>query len=110
MIGEPKSRYKCMALICQVCSIPFDFADTEQKVIEYDWKKNLGKYKNGKKNVDKQEIKVYNDDVSCGKKGETRVNIAKFILNNLIPTNKKAPYQYNAGVKSIEKNTAISYF
>jgi hypothetical protein len=48
--------------------------------------------------------------VSCGKKGETRVNITKFILNNLIPTNKKAPYQYNAGVKSIEKNTAISYF
>ena len=64
LIGEPKSRYKCMALICKTCGIPFEFADTEEKVIEYDWKKDIGKYsKKNKKKIDKQEIKVYNDDV-----------------------------------------------
>ena len=64
LIGEPKSRYKCMALICKTCGIPFEFADTEEKVIEYDWKRDIGKYsKKNKKNIDKQEIKVYNDRV-----------------------------------------------
>ena len=64
LIGEPKSRYKCMALICKICSIPFEFADTEEKVIEYDWKKDIGKYsKKNKKKIDSGEIKVYNDDV-----------------------------------------------
>ena len=64
LIGEPKSRYKCMQLICKTCGIPFEFADTEEKPIEYDWKKELLKYsKKNKKRVDKQEIKVYNDDV-----------------------------------------------
>ena len=53
-----------MALICKICSIPFEFADTEKNVIEYDWKKDIGKYsKKNKKKIDKQEIKVYNDDV-----------------------------------------------
>lgn len=63
LINEPKKPYKCMQLICQVCSIPFDFANTEQKVIEYDWRKDLGKYRKGKKSVDNYEIKVYNDNV-----------------------------------------------
>ena len=65
LLGEKKSSYKCMQLICQACGAPFEFApsDTEQKVIEYDWKKDLGKYKKGKKSLDNREIKVYNDDV-----------------------------------------------
>ena len=64
LIGEPKSRYKCMQLICKICSIPFEFTDTEEKVIEYDWKKDIGKYsKKNKKKVGNSEIKVYNDDV-----------------------------------------------
>ena len=63
LIGEPKSRFKCMKWICEVCNIPFDFSSEENKVIEYDWKKDLGKYKKGKKSLDNREIKVYNDDV-----------------------------------------------
>ena len=63
LIGEPKSRYKCMQLICKTCGIPFEFADTEEKPIEYDWKKDLSRYKKGKKSIDKSEIKVYNDGV-----------------------------------------------
>jgi len=63
LIGDGKTTYKCVQWICQICSIPFDFADTEQKVIEYDWKKDLYKYRKGKKNIDKQEIKVYDDTI-----------------------------------------------
>lgn len=63
LIGDSKSTYKCVQWICQVCSIPFEFADTEQKVIEYDWKKDIGKYRKGKKSIDNSEIKVYDDKV-----------------------------------------------
>ena len=63
LIGENKSRYKCMQLICQICSIPFEFSNEEERVIEYDWKKDLNKYRKGKKSIDKQEIKVYDDGV-----------------------------------------------
>ena len=63
LIGESKSRYKCMQLICKTCGIPFEFADVEDKVVEYDWRKDIGKYRKGKKRVDNGEIKVYNDDV-----------------------------------------------
>lgn len=63
LIGESKSTYKCVQWICDVCSIPFDFTDTEQKVIEYDWRKDMYKYRKGKKHIDSREIKVYNDDV-----------------------------------------------
>ena len=63
LIGESKSRYKCMQLICKTCGIPFEFADVEDKVVEYDWRKDIGKYRKGKKRVDSGEIKVYNDDV-----------------------------------------------
>lgn len=49
LIGEPKSRFKCMKWICEVCNIPFDFSSEENKVIEYDWKKDLYKYRKGKK-------------------------------------------------------------
>ena len=27
LIGEDKSSYKCMQEICEICSIPFDFAE-----------------------------------------------------------------------------------
>ena len=63
LIGDSKTTYKCVQWICQVCSIPFDFANTEQKVIEYDWKKDIGKYVKGKKHIDNSEIKVYDDKV-----------------------------------------------
>ena len=65
LIGEPKKPYKCMQLICKACGIPFEFeqSNDEQKVIEYDWEKQLGKYVKGKKYIDKQEIKVYNDNI-----------------------------------------------
>ena len=64
LIGDSKSTYKCVQWICSVCGIPFEFNDTEQKVIEYDWKRELGKYtRKGKKNIDNSEIKVYDDDV-----------------------------------------------
>ena len=64
LIGESKKPYKCMQLICQACDIPFEFdVNEEQKVIEYDWRKDLGKYKKSKKKIDSGEIKVYNKDV-----------------------------------------------
>jgi len=64
LIGESKKPYKCMQLICKACDIPFEFdVNEEQKVIEYDWRKDLGKYKKGKKKIDSGEIKVYNKDV-----------------------------------------------
>lgn len=64
LIGESKKPYKCMQLICKSCDIPFEFdVNEEQKVIEYDWRKDLGKYKKGKKKIDSGEIKVYNKDV-----------------------------------------------
>ena len=63
LIGEDKTSYKCMQEICQICSIPFDFAETEQRVIEYDWKKDIGRYRKGKKSIDNSEIKVYDDKV-----------------------------------------------
>lgn len=62
LIGESKSRYKCMAWICQICNIPFEFSD-EEKEVEYDWKKDLGKYRKGKKKEDKQEIKIYDNKI-----------------------------------------------
>lgn len=55
LIGEPKKPYKCMQLICKVCGIPFEFeqSNDEQKPIDYDWKRELGKYtRKGKKNID----------------------------------------------------------
>ena len=65
LINEPKKPYKCMQLICQACGIPFEFeqSNDEQKPIDYDWKRELGKYRKGKKTLDNSEIKVYNDDV-----------------------------------------------
>ena len=64
LIGESKTTYKSMQWICQVCSIPFEFSnDEEVKVIEYDWKRDIGRYRKGKKSIDNFEIKVYNDDV-----------------------------------------------
>ena len=63
LIGESKSTYKCVQWICQVCSIPFEFSNEEERVVEYDWKKEIGKYRKGKKSVDKSEIKVYDDDI-----------------------------------------------
>ena len=64
LIGESKKPYKCMQLICKSCDIPFEFdVNEEQKVIEYDWRKDLGKYKKGKKKIDSGEIKVYNDKI-----------------------------------------------
>ena len=63
LIGESKTTYKCVQWICSVCGIPFDFSDTEQKTIDYDWKKDLYKYRKGKKSLDNSEIKVYDDDV-----------------------------------------------
>ena len=63
LIGDSKSTYKCVQWICSTCGIPFEFADTEQKVIDYDWKKDIGRYRKGKKTIDNSEIKVYNDDV-----------------------------------------------
>ena len=65
LIGEPKKPYKCMQLICQTCGIPFEFNATEElKPIDYDWKRELGKYtKKGKKTIDNSEIKVYDDKV-----------------------------------------------
>jgi hypothetical protein len=46
IIDEPKSRFQCMKYICDVCDIPFNFADNSQpiKKKEYDWKKTLLKY------------------------------------------------------------------
>ena len=55
LIGDSKSTYKCVQWICSVCGIPFDFADTEQKVIEYDWKKDIGRYRKGKKKEVKED-------------------------------------------------------
>lgn len=55
LIGEPKKPYKCMQLICQACGIPFEFSDTEQKAIEYDWKKDIGRYRKGKKKEVKED-------------------------------------------------------
>ena len=65
LIGEPKKPYKCMQLICKACGIPFEFeqSNDEQKVIDYDWKKDIGKYRKGKKSIDNSEIKVYDDKV-----------------------------------------------
>ena len=65
LINEPKKPYKCMQLICKACGIPFEFeqSNDEQKVIEYDWKKQLGKYVKGKKNISKQEIKIYDNTI-----------------------------------------------
>ena len=65
LINEPKKPYKCMQLICQACGIPFEFnANEELKPIDYDWKRELGKYtRKGKKSIDNSEVKVYNDDV-----------------------------------------------
>ena len=63
LIGDSKTTYKCVQWICSTCGIPFEFADTEQKVIEYDWKKDIGHYRKGKKSIDNSEIKVYDDDV-----------------------------------------------
>ena len=65
LINEPKKPYKCMQLICQVCGIPFEFEQSrdEVKVIEYDWKRDIGRYRKGKKPIENSEIKVYNDDV-----------------------------------------------
>lgn len=64
LLNEEKSAYKCMKLICGVCDIDFEFdVNEEQKVIEYDWRKDLGKYKKGKKKIDSGEIKVYNDKI-----------------------------------------------
>ena len=55
LIGDSKTTYKCVQWICSVCSIPFEFADTEQKVIEYDWKKDIGRYRKGKKKEIKED-------------------------------------------------------
>jgi len=65
LIGEPKKPYKCMQLICKACGIPFEFeqSNDEQKVIDYDWKKEIGRYRKGKKSIDNSEIKVYDDKV-----------------------------------------------
>ena len=65
LINEPKKPYKCMQLICSACGIPFEFeqSNDEQKVIEYDWKKELYKYRKGKKSINNSEIKVYDDKV-----------------------------------------------
>ena len=65
LIGDSKTTYKCVQWICSVCGIPFEFNATEElKPIDYDWKRELGKYtKKGKKSIDNSEIKVYNDDV-----------------------------------------------
>lgn len=63
LIGESHKSYKCMQLICGICGIPFEFNSTEEvKVVEYDWKKEMGKYVKGKKVVD-NEIKVYDDSI-----------------------------------------------
>ena len=63
LLNENKSLYKCMQSICSICSIPFEFSNEEERVIEYDWKKDLSKYRKGKKSIDKSEIKVYDDGV-----------------------------------------------
>ena len=55
LIGDGKTTYKCVQWICSVCGIPFEFADTEQKVIDYDWKKDIGKYRKGKKKEVKED-------------------------------------------------------
>lgn len=63
LIGDTKSSYKCMQEICRICEIPFEFNSTEEvKVVDYDWKKEMGKYRKDKKVVD-TEIKVYADKV-----------------------------------------------
>ena len=57
LINEPKKPYKCMQLICKACGIPFEFEQSNdaQKVINYDWKKDIGRYRKGKKKEIKED-------------------------------------------------------
>ena len=63
LIGDSKSTYKCVQWICLTCSIPFDFADTEQKVIEYDWKKDIGKYNRKGKKKEIKDDKILDESI-----------------------------------------------
>lgn len=56
LIGESKTTFKCVKWICEKCNIPFDFSSEENKVIEYDWKRDLYKYRKGKKKEVREEI------------------------------------------------------
>lgn len=62
--GQNMSRFNCVKNICEICSIPFNFADESKpiKQIEYNWKKTLGKYDKGIVKEDEESI-IYDNKI-----------------------------------------------